>query len=264
MSARVAVCVAAVPNPDKVKWDRFRQLLDIQDAEPVLNAADRGALELAAQLAQHNGGSFEALCAGAGASAALREAAGFGAGRLVAISDPALDSADEAGVAAALAAAIQKAGGADVVLCGHATSSYGSGAVPGCLSAYLNAGLLVDAVAIELNGDTLQATCVDGALLVRTRAALPLVVAVASYGIKVRTVSPMLLMRAAKKPIEVLTLADASDGRINSTAPLPTSGALDGPLESNRKKRANEIVEGPDAAARAITLVSTLRERNLV
>ena len=264
MSLRISVCVAAVPNPDKVKWDRFRQALDVQDAEPVLNPADRGALELAAQLAQRDGGSLEAFCAGPGASAALREAAGFGASRIVAITDAALENADEAGIAAALAAAIQKAGGADVVLCGAATSSYGSGAVTGYLSAFLSAGLLVDAVAIEPAGDELQVTSIAGSSLVKMRATRPVVVSASPYGIKTRAISTMSLMRAAKKPIEELTLAEASDGRINSAAPLPTSGSLDGPLESNRKKRANEIIEGPDAASRAITLVSALRERNLV
>jgi len=264
MSVRIAACVAAVPNPDKVKWDRFRQLLDVQDAEPVLNPADRGALELAAELAKVTGGSLDALCAGAGASSALREAAGFGAGRLVAIADAALENADEAAIAAALAAAIHKLGGADVVLCGAATSSFGSGAVPGYLSAFLKAGLSADAVSIEPDGEAFKVTCIAGSSLIRTQAARPLVVSAAPYGIKTRTISPLLLMRAAKKPIEELALADVSDGRINSTASLPTSGAVDGPFESNRKKRANEMVDGPDAASRAITLVAALRARNLV
>ena len=264
MTSRVVVCVAAVPNPEKVKWDRFRQLLDVQDAEPVLNPADRGALELAAQVAKSVGGSFDTFCAGPGATAALREAAAFGAERLVAISDPALENADEAGIAAALVAAIRHSGGADIVLSGDATASFGSGAVPGYLSAFLDAGLRAGAVAIESAADGCLITCIDGAALVRVQAQTPVVVAAAPYGIKTRAMSPIVLMRAAKKTVEELTLADVSDGRINSTATLPTSGAIDGPLESNRKKRINEIIDGPDAGSRAITLVSALRERNLV
>jgi electron transfer flavoprotein beta subunit len=256
---RIAVCVAAVPNPDKVKWDRLRQLLDLQDAEPVLNPADRAALELAAQLGKASGDSFVAWSAGAGASAALREAAAFGAARLIAIGEAELDGVDEAGVAAALAAAIQKDGGADVVLCGAGTSSYGSGAVPGYLSAFLNAGLRTGAIAIETTGDTCAVTSISGSSLVRTRASTPAVVAAAPYGVAVRSISPILLMRAAKKPIEAMSLA-----QIGAPVPLPTTGAIDGPLESNRKKRVNEVVDGPVAAARAITLVSALRERRLV
>ena len=264
MSMRIAVCVAAVPNPDKVKWDRFRQLLDVQDAEPVLNPADRNALELAAQLSKTAGSTFDVYCAGAGASAALREAAAFGAQRLVALDDAALADADAAGIACALAAAIGKSGGADVVLCGAATSSYGSGGVPGYLSSFLNAGLRADAVAIESNGDAVSVINIAGSSLVRSNAAMPLVVAAAPYGVSVRTVSPILLMRAAKKPIETFGLADVADSRQGATAGLPSTGAIDGPLESNRKRRLNESVEGPDAAARAITLVSALRERALV
>jgi len=261
---RLAVCVAAVPNPAKVKWDRFRQVLDVQDAEPVLNPADRNALELAAMLAKANSATFDAYCAGPGASSALREAAVFGAQRLIAISDPRLESADEAGIAAALSAAIKHDGGADVVLCGAATASLGSGAVPGYLSAMLDAGLRADVVDAHVEGDGLSVGLIDGLSLVRSYAALPLVISAASYAIKVRAVSPILLMRASKKPIEELLLAEVADGRINSTAPLPSTGATDGPLESNRKRRLNETVDGPDAAARAITLVSALRERQLV
>jgi electron transfer flavoprotein beta subunit len=261
---RIAVCVAAVPNPEKVKWDRFRQLLDLQDAEPVLNPADRNALELAAQLAKSSGAAFDVYSAGSGASAALREAAVFGAQRLIAISDPMLENADEAGVAGALAASISKNGGADVVVCGPQTTSYGSGSVAGYLSAALGAGLRADVVGLEAEGTQLRATQIDGASLVRSNVSVPLVAAAAPYGIATRTVSPILLMRASKKPVEELTLADASNGRINSTATIPTTGVADGPLESNRKKRANEIVDGPDAAARAITLVGALRDRRLV
>jgi electron transfer flavoprotein alpha/beta subunit len=261
---RIAVCVAAVPNPEKVKWDRFRQLLDLQDAEPVLNPADRNALELAAQLAKSSGATFDVYSAGSGASAALREAAVFGAQRLIAISDPLLETADEAGVAGALAAAIAKEGGADVVVCGPQTMSYGSGAVAGYLSSTLGAGLRADVVGLEIEGADLRVTQIDGASVVRSNASTPLVVAAAPYGIATRTISPILLMRASKKPVEELTLADASNGRINSAATLPNTGVADGPLESNRKKRANEIVDGPDAAARAITLVGALRDRQLV
>lgn len=261
---RIAVCVAAVPNPEKVKWDRFRQLLDVQDAEPVLNPADRNALELAAQLAKSSGATFDVYSAGPGASAALREAAVFGAQRLIAISDPLLENADEAGVAGALAAAISKDGGADVVICGPQTTSFGSGSVAGYLSAALGAGLRADVVGLESDGAALRVTQIDAPSLVRSNASTPLVVAAAAYGIATRTVSPILLMRASKKPVEELTLSDVSDGRINSVSNMPTTGVVDGPLESNRKKRANEIVDGPDAAARAITLVSALRDRQLI
>ena len=271
---RIAVCVAAVPHPDKVKWDRFRQLLDVQDAEMVLNPADRLALELAARAAKASESMFDAYSAGVGASSALREAAAFGAARLVAITDPLLEQADEAGIASALAAAVQK-DGAHVVFCGAATASLGSGSVPGYLSAFLSASLRCEAIEVSAAGDTLDVTSLRGSELVKTSVSLTpepehrsgttaAVIAAAAYGISVRTVSPILLMRASKKPIEEVTLADVSDGRMNSTAPLPMTGASDGPLESNRKKRANETVDGPDAAARAMTLVAALRERQLV
>lgn len=251
---RIIVCVAAVPHPDKVKWDRFRQLLDLQDAEPVLNPVDRHALELAAALAKQTGSTFDAVCAGFGASAALREAAVFGADRLVAVADDALETADEAGIAAALSATIAHLGGADIVFCGSSTASFGSGAVPGYLSALLDAGLLVDAMAAHVE-DGLSVTLLapDG-MMWSIRPTLPAVVTAALFGIKVRTISPLLLMKAAKKVVVSLSLSD-----VGCEPPLASAGALDGPLESNRAKKGVEVVEGGDASARAITLVGALR-----
>jgi electron transfer flavoprotein alpha/beta subunit len=253
---RIAVCVAAVPNPDKVKWDRFRSLLDVQEAEPVLNPVDRHALELASALAKQTGSTFTAICAGAGASAALREAAAFGAERLIAIADDALETADEAGIAAALAAAIGHIGGAVVVFCGASTASLGSGAVPGYLSARLESGLSVDALGTDIVEDALWITMLGGDGLWKARAAFPTVVTAAPYGIKVRAISPILLMKSAKKASESVTLAD-----IGCQVPLPSTGADEGPLESNRGKKGMEVVDGDEAAARAITVIAALRER---
>ncbi|MBV8366926.1 MAG: hypothetical protein JO194_10570 [Candidatus Eremiobacteraeota bacterium] len=261
---RIAVCVAAVPNPVKVKWDRFRQLLDRQDAEMMLNAADRNALEVAAQLAKAAGAQFDAYSAGVGAANALREAAVFGVERLIAIDDPSLVEADAGSVAGVLAAAITKDGGADVIACGAATSSNGSGAVPGFLSVLLNAGLRADVIALAPHESGLQVTAVDGASLVRSAASLPLVLAAAPFGIKTRAVSPILLMRASKRPIDTQTTVELADARSRLPLPALSSGATDGPFESNRKRRLNEVVDGPDAQARAITLASALRERHLV
>jgi len=256
---RIAVCVAAVPNPANIKWDRFRQLLDTQDADPVLNPIDRHALELAAGLAKQTGSSFDAVCAGFGASAALREAAVFGATRLVALTDSALEGADEAGIAAALAGAIGHIGGADVVFCGASTASYGSGAVPGFLSARLEGGLYADALGTEIVDDRLSITVLGADALWNIRPALPAVITAAPFGIKVRAVSPLLLVKAAKKAIESLTLSD-----VGCSVPLPSTGAIDGPLESARAKKGMEVVEGFDAATRAITLVAALRDKRAV
>ena len=256
---RIAVCVAAVPNPDNVKWDRFRQLLDVQDAEPVLNPIDRHALELAAGFAKQIGSTFDALCAGFGASAALREAAVFGADRLIAIADEALESADEAGIAAALAAALKHGGGVDVVFCGASTASFGGGALPGILSARLESGLFVDALGTEISDGSPWITVLGADAIWKVHPVLPAVVTAAPFGIKVRAISPLLLMRAAKKPIETVSLAD-----VGCASPLPTTGAVDGGVESARGKKAMEVVEGGDAAARAITLVAALREKQAV
>ena len=256
MHVRIVACVAAVPNPDNVKWDRLRQLLDTQEAELVLNPVDRNALELAASLAKQMGATFDATCAGVGASAALREAAVFGAKRLVAIADGALENADASGVAPALAAAIGHLGGADVVFCGASTSSIGSGALPGLLSARLNADLFADAVSTDAGDAGPAVTVLGPSELWRMSLTTPAVVAAAPFGIDARAISPLLLMRASKQPIESVTLAE-----IGCETPLPATGATDGAFTPARSKKTMGLVEGIDAGERAVTLISVLRER---
>jgi electron transfer flavoprotein beta subunit len=199
------------------------------------------------------------VCAGFGASSALREAAVFGASRLIALADEALEGADEAGIAAALAGAINHLGGVDVVFCGASTASYGSGAVPGLLSARLNSGLYVDVLGTEMIDDRLSITVLGADALWNIRPTLPAIVAAASYGIKVRAMSPLLLIKASKKTIESLTLAD-----IGCDVPLPSTGAADGAIESARTKKSMETIEAPDASTRAITLVAALRDKRAV
>src|SRR5262249_36834550 len=127
----------------------------------------------------------------------------------------------------------------------------------------LDAGLRADVVGLALDGAGVAMTSIHGSTLARTIAEPPLVIAASPYGIKTRVVSPILLMRASKKPVEALTASDLSEARAALSA-ITSPGVTGGPLESNRKRRLNELVEGDDSAGRAITLASALRERHLV
>ena len=256
MNLRIVACVAAVPNPEKVKWDRFRQLLDTQDAEPVLNPADRSALELASAIAKQAGTTFDAICVGADASPALREAAVFGAERLFQIDS---EPADAASVAAVLAAAIGHLGGADLIICGNTTASYGTGTLPGYLSAFAGTGLFTDVLRAEVADGRIALSLLRSDAIIALDGALPLALVAAPYGMDVRSVSAIALMRAAKK---VITRIAAEHLQIPS--PLPATGAVDGALESAFGRKAATVVEGDDARSRAALLVAALREREAV
>lgn len=263
---RVVACVAAVPKPAAVKWDRFRGLLDTQDAEPVLNPADRNALELAARLADPHVGpdrsspsTFTLISAGFDAGAALREGAAFGATRLIALDDLGLADADENGIAAALAAAISHIGGADAVFCGAATSSYGSGAVGGLIAAHLNAHVVAAVVNVARCEAGIQADRLSGRAVLRRVIAPPVVIVASAYGVQVRAIAPMTALRAGRKALETLSLAD-----LNIAAPLPASGAVEIGLSPTRGKRAGETFAGDSAVGAAQSLVGALRERQAI
>lgn len=255
---RIVACVAAVPDPAKVAWDRMRQALDLQAAEPVLNPADRGALELAARLAAAAGATFDALSAGSGARSALREAAAFGASELRALEDPALNDADEAGFATALSAAMRVLR-ADVVFCGAATSSFGSGSVPGRIAAELGFQIAVDALTVEPREGGIRITCVGRSEVRFDELSFPAVIVAAPFGISVRALSPIALVKASKKAVLTTDLAG-----VGGPLSLPRTAAAIGGLESNRTRRAAAVVEGADAPSRAAALLGVLREKHAI
>ena len=125
---KIIACIKQVPDSEaKVRADGGQ--VSWGEAPLVINPFDEYAVEGALQQKEANDGStVTALCIGPeSAKDALKHALAMGADEAVLVSDPALTEIDLVAAARVLAAAIQKIGGADMVVFGRQTLDNGSG-----------------------------------------------------------------------------------------------------------------------------------------
>ena len=127
---KIIACIKQVPDSEaKVKAEGGQ--VSWGDAPLVINPFDEYAVEGALQQKEAAGGTVTALCVGGeSAKDALKHALAMGADDAVLVSDAALNDLDTVGAARVLAAAINKIGGADMVIFGRQTLDNGAGITP--------------------------------------------------------------------------------------------------------------------------------------
>lgn len=141
MSLRVAVCVKVVPDPAEITFDAKTKTVDRKNARPVLNGADANALEWALRLKDEHGAHVSVFSMGPPfIKANLADTLAAGADAAFLVSDRALAESDTLPTSMVLARAIEKSGGADLVLTGDETSDSATGQVPSSIAAWLEAG----------------------------------------------------------------------------------------------------------------------------
>lgn len=115
----VVVCIKQVPDSLDVSIDQETGLLNRDSAATALNAFDAYALEEGLLVTEQTGGEVTAVTMGPRAAVdVLHEAMGMGVQKAVHICDGAFRGSDTFATATILAAAIEKIGGVDLVLCG--------------------------------------------------------------------------------------------------------------------------------------------------
>jgi electron transfer flavoprotein beta subunit len=131
----IVVTVKQVPDPDipptHFKVDEAaKKVIPPAGVSPVMNGYDAHALEAALRLKEQLGGKVTVVSLGPdSARDTLKRAIAMGADAAVHINDPALNEADSATTADALAAAIKKLDRFDLVLCGRQASDTDGGQV---------------------------------------------------------------------------------------------------------------------------------------
>jgi electron transfer flavoprotein beta subunit len=116
---RIIVCVKQVPETQEVRLDPVTHTLKREGIAAIINPFDLYALEEGLRVKESQGGTVTVLTMGPPqAETALREALGFGADGAVLLSDRAFAGADTWATALTLARAVEKMGGADLILCG--------------------------------------------------------------------------------------------------------------------------------------------------
>ncbi len=218
---QIIVCVKQVLDPRGIRVNRAAKKVLVNREEYILDPASRAALQaaLAVKMAAttSNGAAAPEIAAISlgpdRVDDALREAMAFGADRAIHVKDAALDNADALVVANALAAAINKIGGFDLILIGARSLDSGSGELAPRLAEALDLPVLIDVVSLKVKGGVIDSVQTLGDSLVRLQAYLPAVVSTVPGAFEQGYPNGSRLMDAYKKwNVEAWSAADLGFG----------------------------------------------------
>jgi len=165
-SLDIIVCIKPVPDPkhwNKLKLDPETLLLQREAIPAVINALDRNAIEQAVVMKARHGGAVSVVTmAPPGAEDQLAEALAMGCDRAFLLSDVAFAGADTLATAKALAAAIRKIGGFDLIFCGAYSVDGSTSQVGPQVAELLAIPDLTHAIALEAHEGLLRARCQAG------------------------------------------------------------------------------------------------------
>src|SRR6476619_6605473 len=126
---KIVSCIKPVPDPaSRLIINESKTWIRDQDLTFVASEADNYAIEEALRLKEkHSGEVIVISMGGEEAARVLRSGLAMGADRAIHLLDPKLKGSDEFTAAAAIAKAIEKDGGADLVLAGVQSDDLGTG-----------------------------------------------------------------------------------------------------------------------------------------
>ncbi|HVQ64033.1 MAG TPA: electron transfer flavoprotein subunit beta/FixA family protein [Terriglobia bacterium] len=183
-----------------------------QDMTFVASEADNYALEEALRIREKQSGEVVVLSLGREEAAkVLRAGLAMGADRAIQISDSKPRNAAEFRVAEALARAIQKDGGADLVLAGVQSDDLGTGATGVMLAEFLGWVHATVAIAVQANPEagTVQVEReLEGGVIESVELSLPAVLTIQYGANQPRYASLKGIMAAKKKPFDVWSIDD--------------------------------------------------------
>lgn len=205
---KIIACIKQVPDSEaKVKAEGGQ--VTWGESPLVINPFDEYAVEGALLTKEAASGTVTALCIGPeSAKDALKHALAMGADDAILISDPALTEIDSVAAARVLAAAIQKIGGADMVVFGRQTLDNGSGLTTAQVARVLGLPMLGLAGQIKVEEGTVRIDRVIEEGRVTVSAKMPVVVSVVQSIGEPRYPSFMGIRKASKANIPVWSLAD--------------------------------------------------------
>ncbi|MDA3643366.1 electron transfer flavoprotein subunit beta/FixA family protein [Saccharopolyspora indica] len=207
----IVVLVKQVPDTySERKLKDADHTLDRESADAVLDEINERAVEEALLIKEAQGGEVTVLCMGPDrATDAIRKALSMGADKAVHLSDEALAGSDAPATARALAKAIGTVEGVDLVIAGNESTDGRAGAVPAMVAEVLGWPQLTYARKVTTDGSNVQIERETDAGVFTVEAGLPAVVSVTEKINEPRYPSFKGIMAAKKKPVAVLSLADA-------------------------------------------------------
>jgi electron transfer flavoprotein beta subunit len=210
---KIVSCIKPVADPTaRFTINESKTWIKTQDLTFVASEADNYALEEALRLREKHGGEVVVISVGADEGAkVLRAGLAMGADRAIQISDETLKGPGEFITAQALARAVEKDGGADIVLAGVQSDDLGTGATGVMLAEFLGWAHATVAIAIDADPSR-QAVQIqrelEGGVLEDVELMLPAVVTIQYGANQPRYASLKGIMAAKKKPFTTWSAAD--------------------------------------------------------
>ena len=206
----IVVCVKQIPDPATPgALDGSTNALK-RDGKLILDESDAYGVEMALQLAAANGGGDVNIVSMApnGEMSGMRTALAMGAAKGVLVSDPALQGSDALTTAKILAAAIQRLGGADLIIGATESSDGYTGTVPEQMAEILGLPSVTFAKKVSVEGGTLKVDRQTENGYDEVTCALPALISVTAGVVEPRYPSFKGIMAAKSKPVEEVTAAD--------------------------------------------------------
>jgi electron transfer flavoprotein beta subunit len=237
----VIVCVKQIPDPASPgELDASTKTLK-RDGKLILDESDGYGVEMALQLVDAAGGGEVSIVSMApnGEVSGMRTALAMGAAKGVLVSDPELAGSDALTTAKVLAAAVQKLGGADLVLAGTESSDGYTGTVPEQMAEVLGLPSVTFAKKVTVDGSTLSVERQTEEGYDEVTCTLPAVVSVTAGVVEPRYPSFKGIMAAKSKPVDTVTASDLG------VTPVGWAGAGQQIVDVARaaEREAGEIIE---------------------
>ena len=256
---KIIVAIKQILDPRGVTFRRDKERMFINREEYILGPGSKAAIEAALQL-QVEGDEVIALSMGKPqADDALREALAMGCEAAYLLSDKAFEDADVAVTARILATAVEKLGGADLVVVGRESGDTGAGQIGPRLAQALGYTQVTDVYALAIESSTLKVTRRWGQGYAAVKAQLPAVVSVAPKAFPPRYAHGARIMNAYREWEVSVWGADALELGESALAPLLAfrSESFPPPLEVGEKFRGDPTTAAED-------LVTALKLQRLI
>jgi electron transfer flavoprotein beta subunit len=237
----VIVCVKQIPDPAQPgALDPSTNTLK-REGKLILDESDSYGVEMALQLVGTAGGGEVSLVSMApnGETSGLRTALAMGAAKAVLVSDPALQGSDALTTAKVLAKAVERLGGADLVISGTESTDGYTGTVPEQIAEALGLPSVTFVKKVVVEGGSLKAERQTEAGYDEVTCPLPAVISVTSGVVEPRYPSFKGIMAAKSKPVDQVTAGDLG------VSPVGWAGAGQEIVDvaAAEARQAGEIVE---------------------
>ena len=265
----IVCCVKQVPDPETpasaFKVDEAaKKVVPAAGIAPVISQFDQIAVEAALRVRDAAGeGKITVLSLGPdSARDVIKTGLAMGADEGVLLNDPALFDGDGFSTAVALAAAIEKIGGVDLVLCGRQAVDWDFGVTGLAIAEILGWPSVSITKAVSFAGGKVQAVRVTGDSFETVEVGAPCVVTVSNELGEPRYPKLPQIMQAARKQVTVWAASDLGlePGEVGAAGARLNLERLYIPEVSSQC----EYIEGDSPEEMAANLARALREAKVI